>query len=195
MRKKIVSAFVILCSGAFLAGGCTSKEAVKSDEALAPSTVVQLKQTSAVKTESMKPAETVKQPSMAPQAIQPATGAVTMDASQLQNALEKIYFNFDSSELSDQARASLAKNADMMRKNSAVNVRIEGNCDERGSSEYNLALGERRARAAEKYMTTMGVSEKRLSIISYGKEKPADPGHNETAWARNRRDEFVISSK
>jgi len=71
----------------------------------------------------------------------------------------------------------------------------EGNCDERGSSEYNLALGERRARAAKKYMTNMGVSEKRLSIISYGKEKPADQGHDETAWSQNRRDEFVISSK
>ena len=79
-----------------------------------------------------------------------------------------------------------------MKKNSALKVRIEGHCDERGSDEYNLALGERRAKAAMNYLVTLGIADKRLSVISYGKEKPVDPGHDEAAWAKNRRAEFVI---
>ena len=79
-----------------------------------------------------------------------------------------------------------------MMKDRSVKVRIEGNCDERGSAEYNLALGERRAKAAQKYLVTMGVKPERLSVISYGKEKPAVQGSDESAWAKNRRDEFVI---
>jgi peptidoglycan-associated lipoprotein len=71
-------------------------------------------------------------------------------------------------------------------------VQIQGNCDERGSDEYNLALGERRAKVAMDYLATLGVPAERLSIISYGKEKPVDPGHDEAAWAKNRRDDFAI---
>jgi peptidoglycan-associated lipoprotein len=73
-----------------------------------------------------------------------------------------------------------------------VAVRIEGNCDERGSDDYNMALGERRAKAAKDYLVNLGIASDRISTISYGEEKPADPGHDEEAWARNRRAEFVI---
>lgn len=79
-----------------------------------------------------------------------------------------------------------------MRNNPTVKIQIEGHCDERGSDAYNLALGERRAKAALQYLVTLGIPDKRLSVISYGKEKPADPGHDETSWSKNRRDEFVI---
>lgn len=82
-----------------------------------------------------------------------------------------------------------------MKRNATIKVRIEGNCDERGSDEYNLALGERRAQVAARYLTTLGISGERLSTISYGKEKPVDPGHDENAWARNRRDDFVIINR
>lgn len=77
-----------------------------------------------------------------------------------------------------------------MSKNADANIRIEGHCDERGTSEYNLALGDRRANSAKKYLVDLGISAERLSTISYGEEKPADPGHNEAAWAKNRRDEI-----
>ena len=118
--------------------------------------------------------------------------AATPDNGLLKEALEKVYFSFDSSNLDDGARQNLTKNAAFMKKNGSAKVRIEGNCDERGSDEYNLALGERRAKAAMQYLVTMGVPAARLSVISYGKEKPADPGHDEAAWARNRRDEFAV---
>ena len=76
-----------------------------------------------------------------------------------------------------------------------VKIQIEGHCDERGTAEYNLALGERRSNSAKKYLISLGVPEGRISTISYGKEKPLDPGHNEEAWAKNRRDHFIILSK
>ena len=81
-----------------------------------------------------------------------------------------------------------------MNQNPSVRVQIEGHCDERGTEEYNLALGERRANAAKQYLTTAGISAGRLSTISYG-ERPLDPGHNEAAWAKNRRDHFVITGQ
>ena len=79
-----------------------------------------------------------------------------------------------------------------MRANPRYSVRIEGHCDERGTNEYNIALGERRANAAWKFMNALGISGNRLTTISYGEERPADPGHNENAWSKNRRDEFKL---
>lgn len=109
--------------------------------------------------------------------------------------LGSIYFDYDSHMLSDSAREILQKNAEILKNNAKLNIRIEGNCDERGSDEYNLALGEKRARAAMQYLITLGTDSGRLSTISYGKEKPFETGHNDVAWALNRRDDFVSIGK
>jgi peptidoglycan-associated lipoprotein len=103
-----------------------------------------------------------------------------------------INFAFDSYELNEEARAILALKASIMRRFSDVRVVIEGHCDERGTEEYNLALGERRARAAYEHLVILGVDPGRMSIVSFGEERPIDPAHNETAWAKNRRAEFVV---
>jgi peptidoglycan-associated lipoprotein len=105
---------------------------------------------------------------------------------------ESIYFDFDMSDLKPEAQTVLKKKADWLRSNPGYSIRIEGNCDERGTNEYNLALGERRAASAKKFMTALGIAENRMSIISYGEERPVDPGHNEAAWAKNRRDDFRL---
>ncbi|WP_462325029.1 peptidoglycan-associated lipoprotein Pal [Desulfoplanes sp.] len=105
---------------------------------------------------------------------------------------DKIYFDFDSFVLKPQARTILQNKAELLKKLPELKMRIEGNCDERGTDEYNLALGERRARVAYEFLILLGVDPQRLQIISYGEEYPADPAHNETAWALNRRDEFKI---
>jgi peptidoglycan-associated lipoprotein len=105
---------------------------------------------------------------------------------------ESIYFDFDKSDLTTAAQALLKKKADWLRQNPAYSLRIEGNCDERGTNEYNLALGERRAASAKKFLAALGIAENRISIISYGEERPVDPGHNEAAWAKNRRDDFRL---
>jgi peptidoglycan-associated lipoprotein len=104
--------------------------------------------------------------------------------------LNRIVFEFDQFTLSAEARDILAQNADYMKANPGLKVRIEGHCDERGSDEYNLALGERRASATKSYMVSLGIDPNRLSIISYGEELPLDPGRSESAWAKNRRAEF-----
>lgn len=104
--------------------------------------------------------------------------------------LKRIHFAFDRFDLNTEARQTLQNNALYMEQNPGARIVLEGHCDERGSDEYNLALGERRARAAAEYLVNLGVDESRIRTISYGEEKPLDPAHNEAAWALNRRAEF-----
>ena len=108
---------------------------------------------------------------------------------------QDINFDFDQYDLRTDARTILDRKASFLNQNGSVRVQIEGHCDERGTNEYNMALGERRANAAKQYLTTAGISAGRLSTISYGEERPLDPGHSEAAWARNRRAHFVITGQ
>lgn len=104
--------------------------------------------------------------------------------------LQVVYFDFDSYTLRPDARETLKRNADKIRQAPDVIIQIEGHCDERGTQEYNLALGEKRALAVREYLMNLGVSGGRMVTISYGEEDPADPGHDEGAWSKNRRCEF-----
>ncbi|HWQ26882.1 MAG TPA: peptidoglycan-associated lipoprotein Pal [Chlorobaculum sp.] len=105
--------------------------------------------------------------------------------------LGDVFYDFDSSALSPEAQDQLKQNAAWLQKHTVPSVTIEGHCDERGTDEYNIALGERRAVAAKNYLVTLGASSSRISSVSFGEEKPFDPGHNEEAWAKNRRAHFV----
>ncbi|HEX9108757.1 MAG TPA: OmpA family protein, partial [Longimicrobiales bacterium] len=105
-----------------------------------------------------------------------------------------IYFEYDASTISDEAKGALDQKVALLRANPDLKLRIEGNADERGSEEYNLALGMRRAQAARDYISGFGIDAARLATMSNGEDKPADPGHDESAWSKNRRDEFVITS-
>jgi peptidoglycan-associated lipoprotein len=105
--------------------------------------------------------------------------------------LGDVFYDFDRSELRADAVEQLKTNANWIQANTANNVIIEGHCDERGTSEYNLALGERRANSARDYIVNLGVAPARLKTVSYGEEKPFADGHNEEAWAQNRRAHFV----
>lgn len=105
---------------------------------------------------------------------------------------ERIYFAFDDATLTAEAQRILRRKAEFLRGNPGVRVRIEGHCDERGTAEYNLALGDRRAESAKSFLVRLGIDPARLSTISYGEERPLDPGSNEAAWARNRRAEFRL---
>jgi peptidoglycan-associated lipoprotein len=109
--------------------------------------------------------------------------------------LKDVSFDFDKYDIRPQDISILKENAALLMKYLNVKVQIEGHCDERGTSEYNLALGERRANSVKKYLVSLGVPANRLSTISYGKEMPVDPGHHEEAWAKNRRAHMVILSK
>ena len=110
-----------------------------------------------------------------------------------ETALEDISFDFDKSDIRADARDILQKNADWINANPDAKVQIEGHCDERGTEEYNLALGERRANAVKNYLASLGVGAERLYTISYGEELPVDPGHAEEAWSKNRRAHFLVT--
>ena len=109
--------------------------------------------------------------------------------------LGDIYFAFDRYDLTEEARKTLAENAKILLAHPNLIIQIEGHCDERGSNEYNLALGERRSVSTKLYLIKLGVKGNRLSTISYGEEMPVDPGHTEAAWAKNRRCHLVILSR
>jgi peptidoglycan-associated lipoprotein len=126
-----------------------------------------------------------------------APPAPTVDNSAILAAREKftkedVHFAFDSAVLDATAQSILKDKASWLKNNSDAAVTIEGNCDERGTVAYNIALGERRAESAKAFLVNMGIPAAKMTTVSYGKEKPLDPGHNEQAWAKNRRDHFVI---
>jgi peptidoglycan-associated lipoprotein len=107
---------------------------------------------------------------------------------------ETVYFAFDDFTLSGEAQGKLDSLANHLKESQNAVVQVEGHCDERGSTEYNLALGQRRAQSVKDYLVKLGIDATRLSIISYGEEKPASDGHDESAWSKNRRAEFMISN-
>src|SRR5213593_2296256 len=125
-----------------------------------------------------------------PETPAPAPAPHTFSASDLQ----PVFFDFDSYALRDDGRSALDSNAKLLRDNPSLAITIEGHCDERGTAEYNQALGERRAQAARDYLAAAGIAATRMQVISYGKERPFDQGHDEAAWQKNRRAHFVVRS-
>jgi len=109
--------------------------------------------------------------------------------------LKDIRFDYDKYDIRRVDEAILRENAAFLKKNPKMKIQIEGHCDERGTVEYNLALGERRANNTKRYLVSLGIAPDRISTISFGKERPFDPGHNEEAWAKNRRAHIVVLSK
>lgn len=206
MRKRILGCIVVMSFGALLAGGCAKKSVVKTEEPVpavqtTPQVTPETRTTTpaaergaegAAVPESTPAAETVTRTGESTIRQEATPQPAVEGTEQLQGELQKVFFNFDSAALSDEARATLSKNAEALGKRSSVKVRVEGHCDERGSDEYNMALGERRAQAARDYLVNLGVQPDRITVISYGEEQPADPGHDDAAWEKNRRAEFVI---
>jgi len=119
----------------------------------------------------------------------------SLDQINREKPLGTIYFDYDRAVIRDDARATLDANAAWMKKFRSAKVLVEGHCDERGTEEYNLALGEKRAKAAQDYMLSMGIGSDRIKIISYGKSQPVNPGHDESAWQMNRRAQFLVIEK
>jgi peptidoglycan-associated lipoprotein len=109
--------------------------------------------------------------------------------------LKDIHFDFDKYDIRREDEVILRENAAFLKKNPKMKIQIEGHCDEKGTSDYNLALGERRANMTKRYLVSLGIASDRISTISYGEERPFDPSHNEEAWAKNRRAHIVVLSK
>jgi peptidoglycan-associated lipoprotein len=143
-----------------------------------------------------KPPEPVRETPMPPEPL--ASDSLTasdIDLINKNSPFQPVFYQFDSAEVDGEAQKVLNTNAEILRKYPTWVITIEGHADERGSAEYNLALGERRASAARTYLLSLGIPGDRLKTVSYGKEFPFDPGHDEAAWAKNRRAHFVVTSK
>ena len=143
------------------------------------------------------PPEPVREsPPVPPEPIASDTLAASdIDVINKNSPFQPVFFAFDSAEVDAAGQQALNANAGVLKKYSTWVITIEGHADERGTAEYNLALGERRATAARTYLVSLGIPAERLKTVSYGKEFPFDPGHDEAAWAKNRRAHFVVTSK
>lgn len=143
------------------------------------------------------PAEAVAEPVVAlpPIVRDDPIASASLDDLNRNSPLKPAFFDYNSSELNAEGQKALDENAGVLKRFPAWAITIEGHCDERGTAEYNLALGERRAVAARTYLVSLGIAADRLRVVSYGKEFPFDPGHTEAAFAKNRRAHFVITAK
>ena len=143
------------------------------------------------------PPEPVPEPTVVPPEPVPndAIASASLDDLNRNSPLKPVFFELDSSDLSRDGQKTLDDDAAVLKRYASWTVTIEGHCDERGTAEYNLALGERRAAAARAYLVSLGIDASRLRTVSYGSEFPFDPAHQEAAWSRNRRAHFVITAK
>jgi peptidoglycan-associated lipoprotein len=187
MRKKlwINLALVLVIPGLLFTVSC-AKKTVKADTALTQ----QAEDDAAAAAEKARQEELARQRALEEQSLKEEAARKLAARNMFLN--EDIYFEFDSAALLAEAQAILEKKAEWLRNNSDVTATIEGHCDERGTNEYNLALGDRRAASAKTFLMDLGIAGARLNCISYGEERPLDPDHNEEAWAKNRRGHFII---
>ncbi len=186
MRKRmwIVMALILVIPGLLLTVSCAKKAVKKGEPAVT---------TTDDAAEKARQAELERQRQLEKQKMEEERLA----AERVKTARDKfenshVYFAYDSSVLNDTAQSTLRSGADWLRQNQASRVLIEGHCDERGTVEYNLALGDRRAESAKRFLMSLGIDGSRLTTVSYGEERPLDSGGSETSWAKNRRAQFVI---
>lgn len=198
MRKNSFGTLLTLSIGLFLISGC-AKDPIKPDAGISPdksaASKLETVDTTAADKAAADRAAAEKAAADRAAAERAAAEKAAAEKAALESAkkgLKTIHFDFDSYLLRQTDRDILYSNAEYMLKRYKGKVRLEGHCDERGSDEYNLALGENRAKAAMNYLLTLGVPPEQLSIVSFGKEKPVNEGHTEEAWAENRRVEFII---
>ena len=192
-RLALSGLFIMATLLVLSAGACTKKTPPVARPIPPPPPVT----TAVAPTKPPAPAEPMKEPAMAPTApiTEDRVGAGTLDEINRNSPLKPVFFDYDRTDISAEAQRILDANAEVLKKNATWVITIEGHCDERGTAEYNLALGERRAGAARTYLVSLGIAGDRIRTVSYGKEFPFDPAHTEEAWAKNRRGHFVVTQK
>jgi len=193
--NTVLSYAIILLVSTFALWGCPMSADVTAVPEAQPAPAVAPEQSEAAKAEAEAQANAEKERAAAAAAAEAKAreeaAVKERAAAEAEAGLKPIYFDFDRSFVRDDARPVMKMNAQWLKANPKVKVRIEGNSDERGTIEYNQALGQRRAVAAKKYLTDLGIASNRISIISYGKEKPVCSAQTEECWQQNRRGELV----
>lgn len=186
-------AVLALCVAVLMSVGCTKKQTVKSEGTEAPPAASAPAPAPAPAPAAEAPAaEAPAAPVAVAPAAPPASAPGVAVTEERVSQFDDVRFDFDKSEVKEDGRKTCGVVADYLKKNPQAKMQIEGHCDERGTAEYNMALGQRRATAVMNYLVSLGVPKTALSTISLGKEKPLDPGHNEEAWAKNRRAHFAL---
>ncbi|MBI4847573.1 MAG: peptidoglycan-associated lipoprotein Pal [Nitrospirae bacterium] len=185
--KKIILVLLMV-----LAIGCQKKQVVAPEEKVMPKEPVKQE---APKAEAPEVKREVVREIVPPKTQEAALPVKAEPAKDVSSIFKDVLFDFDKYSIRDDGRPTLDAIASYLKQNGQVNIAIEGNCDERGTNEYNLALGERRAKAAKDYLSSLGVSPSRISVVTYGEEKPICTEQDETCWQKNRRDHFVASGK
>ena len=188
VRRGMLAVLVLL---AVTAGACAKKEPPVARPMPPPPAV------DTTPSRPPAPPEPVSEPAPVPPVpvTDDAIGSKSLDDINRDSPLKPVFFGLDQSDVDGGSQQVLQANADVLKKYPSWQITIEGHCDERGTAEYNLALGERRAVAARTYLVSLGISADRIKTVSYGKEFPFDPGHNEGAWSKNRRAHFVVTAK
>jgi peptidoglycan-associated lipoprotein len=195
MRKSIIFLSLIVFVMAY--AGCAEKQIIKSEGTAYTQNESAIKKNGQSGTAGKSANQNEQNNTVSKSTKQSNSKEQTARAqavSQTTSDLTDIHFDFDSYSIRPEDRKILSRHADYLLKNKNIKIVIEGHCDERGTSEYNLALGNRRAQEAKKFLVNSGVTSKRIETISYGMERPLDPAHNEEAWVKNRRDKFVINN-
>jgi peptidoglycan-associated lipoprotein len=194
MKRKLIIVALLLIIPAMLFTVSCAKKTVATEPTTDTSAADEAARKAALEKQAMERQRLEEERLAAERADQLKREAMEREMMMSKNSFlnESIHFDFDSAVLNYQAQELLKQKAAWLRANPSENVVIEGHCDERGTNAYNLALGERRAESARSFLINLGISAARLTTISYGEEKPLDPGHNEEAWAKNRRDAFVL---
>jgi peptidoglycan-associated lipoprotein len=194
MKRKLIIVALLLIIPAMLFTVSCAKKTVATEPTMDTSAADEAARKAAMEKQELERQRLEEERLAAERAEQLKREAMEREMMMSKNSFlnENIHFDFDSAVLNYQAQALLKQKAAWLRANPSENVVIEGHCDERGTNAYNLALGERRAESARSFLINLGISSARLTTISYGEEKPLDPGHNEEAWAKNRRDAFVL---
>lgn len=177
MRKRSLTFLIVMVSAVALLGftGCGKKPEPKPE----PKPTPRAPRQEAPKPQVQEPVRRVEERATVPADLK----------------LSNIFFDFDKSDVRSDQRSAINRNAELLKRYPSVSIRIEGHCDERGSDEYNIALGNRRAEATKRYLVEYGIAGNRIQTISYGESRPVDPGHTEAAWTKNRRSEFVITAR
>jgi len=190
---SLIGLLMVFAFSLTLFSGCAEKKAVVKDEAVQEQKAATAQAAPVVDDEAARKAkeQADREAALRAQAAKDAAAARNAAALNALN-LQNIYFDYDKSSIRPDAREILKANAEIFTKNSAAAIVVEGYCDERGTAEYNMALGERRAQEAKQYLVNLGIGASRIETISYGEEKPLDPGHDEKAWSQNRRAQFLL---
>ena len=189
-RFLVGLALFMATAGLIFTASCAKKQ-IKSEPGVAPAGETEAERTAAEQ-EARARQKALEEQRLREERLREEASARTELTEKEEFLNEHIYFEFDKSRLLPEAKEILKRKAKWLMAHPNVSVIIEGHCDERGTNEYNMALGDRRAQSANRYLVDLGISRQRLTTISYGEERPVNPGHTERAWAENRRDQFVI---